>query len=105
MKIFESLQNTMSTIGVRRNEAGQKHSFNWKNILILIMYIHYMIQAPPAVETFNEYADMSYAMLTVSLVLINLLIFILKTTELFKMINNFEISIEQRKPRFSTSNL
>lgn len=63
------------------------------------MYIKYMILAPPVVKTFNEYADLSYAMLTVSLVLFNLLIFILKTTELFKMINNFETSIEQRKPR------
>lgn len=87
----------MLNIGIQPLELAQKYSLNWKNVVPIIILTRYIFTGPPIAETFKDYAEISYGILSVLLVMFNLVVFILKSREFFELINNFKTVIQQRK--------
>lgn len=103
MKLFLSLREIMSVVGVQPPNPTQKYSFNWKRLLAFICILKFAILTIAALafeaNSFYEYAECVYAIITVWTVVSNILVVTLQMRKIFQLIDNFEKSIQERKSK------
>lgn len=110
MKIFKSIQKCLAMEGVHRPQAYQMNEqefinflsfFNVKNILILVsLFVNFFSVVMFLVHeanTFGEYCECFYSLMTCTAISLSCFEFILKTPRFFEMITNFENTIWKRK--------
>lgn len=103
MKIFRSLQKAMSVLRNQPSKPDQHESdsFNWKSLIAFIFILKYAILTIAALlfeaNTFNDYAECFYPILTGLAVLSDFSVFIMKFEKTSRLIHNFEITIQKRE--------
>lgn len=100
MKVFCTLQKFMSILGIQPHPA-QQLLFNSKSILAFIFIVRYGIFTIAGLlfdaKTFGEYAESFYAIMTGFIVVSNFSTMTLKMSKIFRLIEQFDDTIQKRK--------
>lgn len=101
MIIFREIKKSLVFCGVESPQSEKNNRFNLRNLMILVFFSAsttimslFMICED---GTMAEYSSAIYGCLSSTMTTIILLIFVWKTKELYKLINNFETTIEERE--------
>lgn len=101
MKLFQVCQKYMAIIGIRRLLPDEKFPFNRRNVGILFIFGQSFIAASAFLvfdaKTLKEYTECLYTWISVLGVLIGLALVIIRTEEIFQLIENMEKMVEQRE--------
>lgn len=101
MIIFREIKKSLVFCGVESPQSEKINRFNLRNLMILIFFlVSAVIMSMFIIRedgTMAEYSSAIYGCLSSTIAIIILLIFVWKTKELYKLINNFEESIEERE--------
>lgn len=101
MKIFEAIVLNFKINGIYWPQKYKKHPFNLKNLTILFISGLYALLAVLFLlidaKTFTEYADSFYLIATTIFCPVIFNAIVLKTPEVFDLINSFEEIIQKRK--------
>lgn len=101
MKLFQACQEYMAIIGVRPLLPGEKHPFNRQNVRVLLVFgLAFILTSAFLIfdaQTLRQYAECFYAWSSVFAIFVGVLLVILKTEDLFQLINDLEIMIQNSK--------
>lgn len=100
MKIFQAIILNISNVGIIWPQKHKKHPFNAKNLTILFNLGLYSVLAVLFLlleaETFSEYADSFYLIVTNIFCAVLFATTIWKTPKIFELITSFETIIQKR---------
>lgn len=101
MIIFREIKKSLVFCGVESPQSEKINRFNLRNLMILIFFSAsttimslFIIRED---GTMAEYSSATYGCLSSTMTTIILLVFVWKTMDLYKLINNFEKTIEERE--------
>lgn len=109
MKLFQVIKMGMDRVGIRQLQPFQKSAFNLRNIQVFICLclsglsfgLFFVLEA----SKFGEYCESFYGTVTYVLAFLITLQLIQNTSNIFKLINNFESFIQTRKIFLSSKSI
>lgn len=100
MKLFESSKTFFPFIGLRPLKPNEK-KFNLRNVGVLVSLGLFIISSSAFIysdaQTLNEYAEAVFGWVSVFLFFIIFLNYVQKSDIIFRLIENFERIVNQRK--------
>lgn len=97
MKTFEAIRMQLTALSV--HQSDQDFRFSWKNITIISLFIQHVIATVTFLffeaNSFDEYSEASFSMMTELLVIISYSAFVWERKSIFKLIDdsdNFTVS-------------
>lgn len=98
MKIFQSIQQYFTILGITEKQTRERSSLSLKHLTILLLMFSCVVTNAVCIvhvaETFEEYTLCIYGFFTFGMTVLEFAIHIWKLKPIFKFIGNFEQLIE-----------
>lgn len=99
-KVFQSIQRNFAILGINSYQSKQSHSFNVRNVMVLLIFGLSLISGCVSVahaNTFKEYINAFHIAVTVAFGGLTFVIVICQMKILFQFIDSFEEEVNKSK--------